>query len=104
MKWIAIIAAVFAFILLLTKIADQVPPEPPPGVTFSLKAQQIVQCSATEITMVDLHQKATHLEIDESWPECSVYSKNDVIDFYLSRGAKTHFLHKEPTPGWRKIF
>ena len=53
MKKIAIFAAVFAFILLLTKIANQVPPEPPSGTAFSLKAQQVVQCSPDEITLVD---------------------------------------------------
>ena len=34
MKKIVIFAAVFVFILLLTKIANQMPPEPPPGTAF----------------------------------------------------------------------
>ena len=51
MKKIAVFAAVFAFILLLTKIANQLPPEPPPGTAFSLKAQHVVQCSPDEITL-----------------------------------------------------
>jgi len=70
MKKLAIFAAAFAFILLLTKIANQVPPEPPPGTAFSLKAQQVIQCSADEITLLDTHQKSTHLEKDNSWPDC----------------------------------
>jgi hypothetical protein len=102
MKRIAIFAAVFAFILLLTKIANQVPPEPPPGTTFSLKAQQVVQCSLDEITLVDNHQTETHLEKDSSWPDCSAFRKGDVLDFYLSRGETTKFLSDEKTVWWRK--
>jgi hypothetical protein len=103
MKKIAIFAAVFALILLLTKIANQVPPEPLSGVAFTLKAQQVVQCSATEITLVDNHMKATHLERDETWPECSTFHKDDVLDFYLARGEKTKFLRMENTSVWRKL-
>ena len=102
MKKIAIFAAVFAFILVLTKIANQVKPEPPSGTAFSLKAQQVVQCSPDEITLVDPHLKATHLEKDASWPVCSVFQKDDVLDFYLSRGEKTKFLSFERTVWWRK--
>jgi len=102
MKRIAIIAAVFIAILLLTKIADQVPPPPPPGTAFSLKAQHVVQCSDTEITLVDIHQTATHLDKDSSWPDCSVFQPGEVLDFYLSRGAKTRFLSYEKTAWWRK--
>jgi hypothetical protein len=103
MKKIALFAAVFVFILLLTKIANQVPPESPVGVTFSLKAQKVVQCSPTEITLVDNHMKATHLVHDESWPDCSVYHQDDVLDFYLSRSDRTHFLHVEKSPLWRRV-
>ncbi len=102
MKKIAIFAAVFVFILLLTKIANQMPPEPPTGVAFSLKAQKVVQCTPDEITLVDVHQTQTHLEKDESWPDCSTFQKDQVLDFYLSRGAKTKFLSEEPTTWWRK--
>jgi hypothetical protein len=103
MKKIIIIAAVFVLILLLTKIANQMPPEQPPGTAFSLKAQQVVQCSATEISMVDNHETITHLEKDaDSWPPCSTFHKGDVLDFYLSRGEKTHYLNVEKTEWWRK--
>ena len=102
MKKIAIFVAVFAFILLLTKIANQVPTESPPGTSFSLKAQQVVQCSAEEITLVDNHQRATHLEKDSTWPDCYVFNKDDVLDFYLSRGEKTRLLSYERTAWWRK--
>lgn len=102
MKKIAIFAAVFVFILLLTKIANQIPPDPPSGTAFSLKAQRIVQCSPDEITLVDPHMKATHLEKDGSWPDCSTFQKDDVLDFYLSRGEKTKFLSLERTVWWRK--
>jgi hypothetical protein len=101
-KKIAIIAAVFAFILLLTKIANQVPPDPQPGAAFALKAQHVVQCSPTEITMVDGHDKATHLETDSTWPDCATYQKEEVLDFYLVRGDKTKFQSFEKTVWWRK--
>jgi len=102
MKKIAMLAAVFVFILLLTKIANQVPLAPPSGTAFSLKAQQVVQCTPDEITMVDMHQKSTHLDKDDSWPDCSAFSENQVMDFYLSRGDKTRFLSTERTVWWRK--
>jgi hypothetical protein len=102
MKKIAIFAAAFAFILLLTKIANQVPPEAASGTAFSLKAQQVVQCSPEEITLVDNHQAETHLEKDSSWPDCSIFHKDDVLDFYLSRGERTRFLSSERTIWWRK--
>jgi hypothetical protein len=102
MKKIAIIAAVFAFILLLTKIANQMPPEPPPGTAFSLKAQQVVGCSPDEITLVDNHQTETHLVKDDSWPDCSTFHKDEVLDFYLSRGEKTRYQSSEKSVWWRK--
>ena len=104
MKKIVIIAAVFACILVLTKIANQIPPDPLPGTTFALKAQRIVQCSPTEITLVDSHMKATHLMKDESWPECPVFQADDVLDFYLARGSRTKLLNYEKTAWWRKTF
>ena len=102
MKRIAIFAAVFVFILLLTKIANQMPPEPPSGTAFSLKAQQVVECTPEEITLVDNHQTQTHLEKDTSWPDCAIFQKDEVLDFYLSRGEKTMFLSDEKTTWWRK--
>jgi hypothetical protein len=102
MKRIAIFAAVFVFILLLTKIANQMPPEPPSGTAFSLKAQQVVECTPEEITLVDNHQTQTHLEKDTSWPDCAIFQKDEVLDFYLSRGEKTRFLSDEKTTWWRK--
>jgi hypothetical protein len=102
MKKIAIFAAAFAFILLLTKIANQLPPPAPSGTAFSLKAQQVVECTPEEITLVDNHQTASHLMKDSSWPDCSVFHKDDVLDFYLSRGEKTRFLSYEKTIWWRK--
>ena len=53
------------FVLLLTKIANQVPQEPPAGSAFALKAQKVIQCSPDEITLVDNHYTATHLEKDD---------------------------------------
>ncbi len=102
MKKIAIFAAVFVFVLVLTKIANQMPPEPPPGYSFWIYSQHVVQCSPTEITLVDNHQTETHFEKDASWPDCSTFRKDDVLDFHLSRGDKTRFLSDESTAWWRK--
>jgi hypothetical protein len=102
MKRIATFAAAFVFILLLTKIANQVPPSPPPGTAFSLRSQRVIQCSADEITLIDNHQKATHLVKDDSWPDCAAFKKDQVMDFYLSRGDKTKFLSTEQTAWWRR--
>lgn len=102
MKKIAIVTAVFIAVLVLTKIANQVPPDPTPGTAFSLKAQHVVACSQNEITLVNNHGQPTHLETDSGWPDCSTYQKDEVMDFYLSRGEKTHFMSKETTSWWRK--
>jgi hypothetical protein len=102
MKKILTIAAVFLFIVVLTNLANRVPADGAQGTSFSLKAQKVVACSANEIVLVDPHQKATRLDKDESWPECAAFQSNQVQDFYLSRGAKTHFLGFEKTAWWRK--
>jgi|SRR5665213_2026675 len=102
MKKIAIIVALVVLVILLTEIANQVPPDPPPGTTFSLKAQRVIECTPTEITFVDTHQVQTHLEKDSSWPDCSTFQKGEILDFYLSRGEKTHFQSRELTSWWRK--
>jgi len=101
-KKIAIVAAVFILILVLTRIANQIPPEPPSGYTFWLYAQQVASCSPTEITLIDNHQTETHFDKDASWPDCSAFHKDDVLDFHLSRGEKTRFLGDAKTEWWRK--
>lgn len=103
MKRIAVLVAVFAFILVLTKIANQVPPAPPPGTAFSLKAQRVIQCSASEITLVNHGDDPTHLEKDDSWPDCSTFHSGEYLDFYLSRGEKTRYLSSEPSAWWRNV-
>jgi hypothetical protein len=102
MKKIITIAAVFVVILFLTKIANQMPPDPTPGQNFALKGQKVVQCSADEIVLVDVHQVQTRLDKDQSWPDCSDFTAGQVLDFYLSRGDKTHFLSVDASPWWRK--
>jgi hypothetical protein len=102
MKNIAIFAAVFVLILVLTKIANQMPPEPATGYSFWIYAQHVVECSPAEITMVDNHQTETHFEKDTSWPDCSTFHKDEVLDFHLSRGDRTRFLSDEATAWWRK--
>jgi hypothetical protein len=103
MKKIAILVAAFMFILLLTKIANQVPPAPPPGTAFSLKAQKVIQCSATEITLVDQHNDPTHLDKDGSWPNCDKFAPDEWRDYYLSRGEKTRYLNSERVAWWREV-
>jgi hypothetical protein len=102
MKKILIICAVFLFIVFLTNLANRVPADAAMGTSFSLKAQKVVACSQNEIVLVDPHQTATRLDKDNSWPDCSSFQANQVQDFYLSRGAKTHFLGFEKTAWWRK--
>jgi len=101
MKKILRIAALFLFVMLLTNLANRVPVDRGPGTSFSLKVQKVVACFSNEIVLVDSHQKATRLDKDESWPECGAFQSNQVPDFYLSRGAKTHFLRFEKT-AWRR--
>ena len=101
MKKIAIFVAVFAFILVLTKIANQVPPTPLPGTDFWMNAVHVVACSPNEITLVDTHQTESHFDKDDSWPACSTFTSGQVLDFHLSRGAKTHFLSDQPSAWWR---
>jgi hypothetical protein len=102
MKRILIIAVVFLFIVVLTNLANRVPADGASGTSFSLKAQKVVACSSHEIVLVDPHQKATRLDKDASWPDCSAFQGNQVQDFYLSRGDKTHFLAFEKSAWWRK--
>ncbi|WP_263360123.1 hypothetical protein [Acidicapsa ligni] len=102
MKKILMIAAAFLFIILLTNLANRIPADAAPGTAFSLKAQKVIACSDNEIILVDGHQKSTRLDKDGSWPECSAFVGSEAEDFYLSRGAKTHFLGFEKTAWWRK--
>jgi hypothetical protein len=51
---------------------------------------------------VDPHQKATRLDKDNTWPDCSTFQPDKLEDFYLSRGAKTKFEKRERTAWWRK--
>jgi len=103
MKQIATYAAGFVFILVLTKIANQAPQEPEQGRAFWLTAQHVVQCSPGEITLVDGHRKATHLEKDGTWPDCAVFGQGEVLDFNLFRGDETRLIRYEKTAGWRRI-
>ncbi len=103
MKRILSISAVMLFILVLSKLASNVAPPAPPGTAFALKAQHVIACSPTEIVLADEHNTSVRLDIDSSWPECSSFEKNEVLDFYLSRGDKTHFISDEHTAWWRKV-
>lgn len=101
MKRIALYAAVVVAILLLTKIANQMPPDPMSGNVFSLRAVKVLKCTPAEISLVDMHQKVMDLEKDESWPECSEFPLGEAMDLYLSRGEKTRLLRYEKSSWWR---
>ena len=88
MKKIALFAAAFVFVLLLTEYVNQLPPDPMPGAAFALKSQKVVECTPDEITLVDNHQTETHLLKDSSWPDCSTFQKDEVLDFYFSPRRK----------------
>jgi hypothetical protein len=102
MKKILIVAAVFLFIVVLTDLANRVPADGATGTSFSLKGQTVVACNAKEIVLSDNHEKATRLDKDDSWPDCSTFQGQEVQDFYLSRGAKTHYLGADKTAWWRR--
>jgi len=102
MKRILFVCAGFLLVVVLTHLANRVPDDAASGTSFSLKAQKVVACSQDEIVLMDLHETSTRLDKDESWPDCSSYEANQVQDFYLSHGAKTHFLRNEKTTWWRK--
>lgn len=102
MKKLAIFAVAVVSMLLLTKLANQAPPEPPPGTTFSLKAVKVVRCTPDAITLVDMQQTVTKLEKDDSWPQCSEFPFGQEMDLYLSRGEKTRLLSREKSSWWRK--
>jgi len=102
MKKILGFAAVLVLAIFLTKLANQIPAGEAYGTSFSLKAQKVVACSSKEIVLVDPHQNPIRLDKDDSWPECSAFQRDQIQDFYLSRGEKTHFLRLEKTAWWRK--
>jgi hypothetical protein len=94
---VLIVAVVFLLFWNLTKIVNQSRPDPLPGASFWLNAQSVVQCTPEEITLVDKNLSQTHLEKDGdlpagSWPDCSSFNKDELLDFHLSRGEKTKFL------------
>jgi hypothetical protein len=103
MKRVLIVLVVFLAILILTRIVKDIPKEPKAGYSFALMGQQVVMCNANEIVLVNNRMESTHLDKDESWPDCGEFSKEDFYDFYLNRGEHTHFDHYEKTVWWRKV-
>ena len=88
-------------IILLTKIANNSHAIDNAGATFWLEKQKVVACSPDEITFEDRRGSQTQLTKDNSWPACSEFQKDQVMDFQLSRGERTHFLKKQPSDWWR---
>ena len=56
MKKIAATAGFFELILLLSTKSHYDSSEPPSGYTFWMYAQQVVECTPGDITLVDMHQ------------------------------------------------
>ncbi len=102
LKKILVVIAVVAFTLVLSKLANTVPTSQPDGTSFTLNGAHVVECSESEIVLVDKRQTAMRLLKDASWPDCSNFESNQVADFFLSRGEKTHFIGTEETAWWRK--
>jgi len=103
MKRLLVALAVFVFVLFLTKLANDAPPEQKEGISFGLKGEQVIMCNTKEIVLANTRSESTHLDKDESWPDCSEFNRDEVYDFYLSRGDRTHFLSYEKTVWWRKV-
>ena len=102
MKRIALFAVFAVFVLLFTKIVNSPSPRQSPGSPFWLYGQQVVECTPTEITLMDHHHVETFMEKDGSWPDCASYRSDQLLDFHLYRDQKAHFLEEAPTPWWRK--
>ncbi|WP_420239128.1 hypothetical protein ACOBR2_05960 [Telmatobacter bradus] len=95
------ILAVVLMVLLMSKIAN----DPHVGQTdnhsFWLSGQRVLQCSPTEITLIDNRYAQTHLLKDEnSWPDCSTFEGNQTLDLFLSRGEHTHFIKAQKSSWW----
>ena len=100
-KSLAIVVLVL-LVWTLTKIANNTRINDNTGATFWLERQKVVECTLDDIILVDKHGSETHLDKDEdSWPDCSIFEKDQVMDFQLSRGAKTHYLKRQASAWWR---
>jgi hypothetical protein len=95
------VVTVVLLVWTLTKVANNTKVSDNPGRAFWLENVHVVQCSADEITLIDKRGTETHLMKDESWPDCTVFHKEQAIDLQLSRGDKTRFVKKQPTAWWR---
>jgi hypothetical protein len=103
MKRVLIVLVVCLAILFLTKLIKDVPQEPKAGYSFVLMGQKVISCSTQEIVLANTNNESNHLDKDDSWPDCSVFSGDELYDFYLNRGEHTHFDHYEKTVWWRKV-
>jgi hypothetical protein len=95
------VVVVVLLVWILTKVANDTTVNENPGSSFWLEGRRVVQCSESEITLADKRGSQTHLIKDESWPDCSVFRKDAVMDFFLARGEKTHLLKVQQAAWWR---
>jgi hypothetical protein len=94
------IVAVVLVVWIMTKIANESHFGQDQDRSFWLEGQRVLQCTPTEITLVDKRFAQTHLTKDESWPDCSVFQTSDPLDLFLSRGEKTHFIRSQRSAWW----
>ena len=99
-KALAVVVVVL-LIIFLTKVVNNTQVAENPGTSFWLERQKVVACSPDEITLEDKRGMQTQLMKDQSWPLCSIFQADQVLDFQLSRGEKTHFLKLQPSSWWR---
>lgn len=93
--------AVALAIGVMTKIANDPHMNQVDNRSFWLSGQRVLQCSASEITLIDKRYAQTHLLKDEnSWPDCSSFDNNQAIDFFLTHGEHTHFIKAKTSAWW----
>ncbi len=95
------VVVVVLLVLFLTKVANNTKVVENQGAAFWLEHQKVVECSPDEITLEDKRGAQTHLQKDDSWRTCSEFKKDEVYDFQLSRGEKTHYVTCQKAGWWR---
>lgn len=99
-KGLAVVVVVL-LVMVLTKIANSIKPSENRGSTFWLERRKVVECTLDEITLEDRRGSQTQLQKDDSWPLCTIFQKDEELDFQLSRGEKTHFVRSQLSGWWR---
>lgn len=99
-KGMAVVVVVL-LVMFLTKVANNTRTTDNQGATFWLNRQKVVECTAEEITLEDQRGSQIHLIKDASWPSCTEFHREEMLDFQLSRGERTHYVKYQPSGWWR---